>query len=112
MPSGLGAQFILANKHVPDAFSPSNKLWGKMIASQGVVADEINPVTAPNTAGIVVRKSKLDLVTSGGKLDLQKLLTEVTSGEFSMGVHEPLSVQHRLELLDDGFAFVCSRRRS
>lgn len=99
MPSGLGAQFILADKHVPDAFSPSNKLWGKMIESQGVVADEINPVTAPNTAGIVVRKSKLDLVTTDGKLDLQKLLTEVTSGEFSMGYTNPYQSSTGLNFL-------------
>ncbi|MCZ4273109.1 vWA domain-containing protein [Maritalea porphyrae] len=99
MPSGLGAQFILAGQNVPDAFSPSNKLWGKMIESQGISVDEINPVTAPNTAGIVVRKSKIDLITTDGVLDLQKLLTEVTSGEFSMGYTNPYQSSTGLNFL-------------
>jgi len=99
MPSGLGAQFILAGQNVPDAFSPSNKLWGKMIESQGIVVDEINPVTAPNTAGIVVRKSKTDLITTDGALDLQKLLTEVTSGDFSMGYTNPYQSSTGLNFL-------------
>jgi Ca-activated chloride channel family protein len=99
MPSGLGAQFILADQHVPDAFSPSNKLWGKMIEAQGIELTELNPVTAPNTAGIVVKKSKLDLITTGGQLDLQKLLTEVTSGDFAMGYTNPYQSSTGLNFL-------------
>ncbi|WP_415158316.1 VWA domain-containing protein [Maritalea sp.] len=99
MPSGLGAQFILAGQNVPDAFSPSNKLWGKMLTSQGIAVDEINAVTAPNTAGIVVRKSKMELITTDGALDLQKLLTEVTSGDFSMGYTNPYQSSTGLNFL-------------
>jgi len=99
MPSGLGAQFILADQHVPDGFSPSNLLWGKMIASQDIKLDQISAQTAPNTAGIVVKKSKMDLITSNGELDLQKLLTEVTSGDFAMGYTNPYQSSTGLNFL-------------
>jgi len=36
--SGLGMDYIVSGKYVPDAFSPSNELWGKMIEAHGVGA--------------------------------------------------------------------------
>ena len=89
MPSGLGAQFILASHQVPDAYSPSSSLWGKYLSSQNVKLETINEETAHNVAGVVVKKSKSYLVTTNGNLDIQKLLTEVTSGNFSMGYTNP-----------------------
>ncbi|OMH33780.1 VWA domain-containing protein [Motiliproteus sp. MSK22-1] len=97
--SGLGAQFILAHQNVPDAYSPSNFLWGKMLSAQGIELTTIAEVTAPNTAGIVVRKSKTDMVTSNGALDVQKLLTEVTSGTFAMGYTNPYQSSTGLNFL-------------
>jgi len=97
--SGLGAQFILAQRSVPDAFSPSNKLWGDMLTAQGVDLTTIAEVTAPNTAGIVVKKSKADMVLTNGSLDLQKLLTEVTSGSFAMGYTNPYQSSTGLNFL-------------
>ncbi|MEM7260278.1 MAG: VWA domain-containing protein, partial [Pseudomonadota bacterium] len=43
--SGLGAQFILAQRNTPDAFSPSNHLWGDMLSGQGIPLSLISPVT-------------------------------------------------------------------
>ncbi|MFK7894061.1 MAG: hypothetical protein AB8B63_24820, partial [Granulosicoccus sp.] len=80
--SGLGAQFILSGRYVPDGFSPSNELWGQMITAAGIPLETMATVTAPNTAGIVVKKSRMDLITSGGELDFAKLLTNVSSGSF------------------------------
>ena len=97
--SGLGAQFILARQNTPDAYSPSNFLWGKMLSAQGIELTTIAEQTAPNTAGIVVRKSKADMVTSNGALDVQKLLTEVTSGTFAMGYTNPYQSSTGLNFL-------------
>ena len=87
--SGLGAQFILSQRYVPDAFSPSNHLWGDMLQAQGIEVQQIASVTAPNTAGVIVRKSKKDQITTNGKLDVQKLLNVVTDGSFAMGYTNP-----------------------
>jgi len=73
--SGLGAQFMLAGAYTPDAFSPSNFLWGDMLNADGVKLDTIAEITAPNTAGIIVKKSKADMISTDGKLDIPKLLS-------------------------------------
>ncbi len=97
--SGLGTQFMLAGQYIPDAFSPSNGLWAKMLDADGVKLDVISEVTAPNTAGIVVKRSKSDLILSDGKLDIAKLLTNVTNGEFAMGYTNPYQSSTGLNFL-------------
>ncbi len=97
--SGVGAQFILAQREVPEAFSPSNRLWGDMLIAQGIKLETISERTAPNTAGVIVRSSKKDEITSDGKLDIQKLLTAVTSGDFAMGYTNPYQSSTGLNFL-------------
>jgi len=97
--SGAAASFLLANQNVPDAYSPSNLLWGQMLSSQGVNLTEIAKSTAPNVAGVVVQKKKIDQISSNGELDIQKLLTAVTSGEFAMGYTNPYQSSTGLNFL-------------
>lgn len=97
--SGLGAQFILSGRYVPDAFSPSNTLWGELLSADGVELATIDEVTAPNTAGVIVKKDRLDEITSNGVLDIGKLLTVVTNGDFSMGYTNPYQSSTGLNFL-------------
>jgi len=97
--SGLGAQFMLAGQYMPDAFSPSNFLWGDMLIAAGIDMQTIADVTAPNTAGIIVKKSKIDLITTAGKLDVPKLLTNVSNGSFAMGYTNPYQSSTGLNFL-------------
>lgn len=97
--SGLGTQFMLANRYIPDAFSPSNALWGKMLQANGVEVDVIAQRTAPNTAGIVVKKNRLDDITTNNKLDLEKLVTNVSNGSFAMGYTNPFQSSTGLNFL-------------
>lgn len=97
--SGVGAQFILAQRNVPDGFSPSNRLWGDMLQAQGIPLVTIAQRTAPNTAGVIVRSSKKDEITTNGELDVQKLLTAVTGGTFSMGYTNPYQSSTGLNFL-------------
>jgi Ca-activated chloride channel family protein len=97
--SGAAASFLLANQHVPDAYSPSNELWGQMLASQGVALTMVAEATAPNTTGVVVQKNKVDQITTDGKLDIQKLLTLVTNGQFAMGYTNPYQSSTGLNFL-------------
>ncbi len=99
MDSGLGAQFMLANSYVPDAYSPSNALWGMMLDANGVKVDTIAAQTAPNVAGIVVKKEKIDQITTAGKLDIAKLLTNVSNGSFAMGYTNPYQSSTGLNFL-------------
>jgi len=97
--SGLGAQFILARSNTPEAFSPSNHLWGDMLIAQGIPLKTIAPVTAPNTAGVIVRSSKKSMITTNGSIDIQKLLTAVTGGNFAMGYTNPYQSSTGLNFL-------------
>ena len=97
--SGLGAQFMLARRYTPDAYSPSNFLWSKLLEANGVRLETIAEVTAPNTAGIIVKKSKKDLITTDGKLDIPKLLTSVSDGSFAMGYTNPYQSSTGLNFL-------------
>ena len=97
--SGLGAQFMLAKRYTPDAYSPSNFLWSKLLDANGIRLETIAEVTAPNTAGIVVKKSKKDLITTDGQLDIAKLLTSVSDGSFSMGYTNPYQSSTGLNFL-------------
>jgi len=97
--SGLGAQFMLAGAYTPDAFSPSNFLWGDMLNADGVQLDTISEITAPNTAGIIVKKSKADMISTDGKLDIPKLLNSVSSGTFAMGYTNPYQSSTGLNFL-------------
>ncbi len=97
--SGLGAQFMLAGAYTPDAFSPSNFLWGDMLNADGVKLDTVADITAPNTAGIIVKKSKADMISTDGKLDIPKLLNSVSNGSFAMGYTNPYQSSTGLNFL-------------
>ena len=96
---GLGAQFMLANRHMPDGYSPSHYLWADMLQANGIKTETISEQTAPNIAGIVVKKSKLDQITENGKLDLGKLITNVSAGSFAMGYTNPYQSSTGLNFL-------------
>lgn len=97
--SGLGAQFMLAGRYMPDAFSPSNFLWGDMLNADGIELDTIAEKTAPNTAGIIVKKSKANMILSDGQLDVPKLLNNVSNGSFAMGYTNPYQSSTGLNFL-------------
>lgn len=87
--SGLGAQFIMTGQYLPEAYSPANALWGNLVNSSSNKVTTIAAVTAPSVAGIIVKKAKLDQITSDNKLDIAKLLTNVSNGSFAMGYTNP-----------------------
>lgn len=98
--SGLGAQFMLSGTYIPDAYSPSNALWVKMLNASGIKTKTILEVTAPNTAGVVVKKSMASLISNdNGDLDVSKLLTSVSSGDFAMGYTNPYQSSTGLNFL-------------
>lgn len=97
--SGLGAQFIMSGRYVPDAYSPSNLLWANLIRANGSRMQTIAEVTAPNTAGVIVKKSRIKEITSEGKLDVPQLLTQVSSGQFAMGYTNPYQSSTGLNFL-------------
>ena len=54
--SGAAIDYIISGKHVPEAYSPSNELWGEMVRAENVRAELIEKSLAGNTAGILVSR--------------------------------------------------------
>lgn len=98
--SGLGAQFIMTGQYVAEGYSPSNTLWGSLVnGSSNSKLTTIADVTAPSVAGIIVKKNKFEQITTAGKLDIAKLLTNVSNGSFAMGYTNPYQSASGLNFL-------------
>lgn len=60
--SGTGHEFIKAGKYIPDAYSPSNELWVRMIEASGAETQQITESLVSNYAGLVINKKTKDIL--------------------------------------------------
>ncbi|OBY81129.1 hypothetical protein BBG47_02275 [Paenibacillus sp. KS1] len=90
--SGTAADYIRSGKYMPDAYTPSNELFGEMIKSSGVKTELISKRLAGNVPGIVISKSKHDaLISSYGAVNVKTVTEAISNNEFSMGYTDPFS---------------------
>ena len=100
IPSGVGADYITSGKARPDAYTPSNELWGEMIISRGVKAELVEKRLAGNVAGILLTKSKKDeLVNKYGAINTRTITDAVVSDELDMGYTNPFTSSTGLNFL-------------
>ena len=82
VPSGEAADYITSGKYRPDAYTPSNGLWGEMIISQGVKAELVEDRLVGNVAGILLTKAKKDeLVDKYGTINTKTIVDAVVNNE-------------------------------
>ncbi|MDR2650170.1 MAG: VWA domain-containing protein [Clostridiales bacterium] len=92
MASGLAMDYISSGKYTPDAFTPSNELWGDALAANGVEISLAEKRLAGNVAGIVLSKAKQkDIMDKYGSTGLNSIVQAVTAGDLIMGYANPLS---------------------
>ncbi|MGG4193039.1 VWA domain-containing protein [Paenibacillus jamilae] len=90
--SGTAADYIRSGKYMPDAYTPSNELFGEMIKASGVKTELIGKRLAGNVPGIVISKSKHDaLISSYGAVNVKTVTEAISNNEFSMGYTDPFS---------------------
>jgi len=100
IPSGEGADYITSGKYLPDAYTPSNELWGEMIISKGVKAELVQKRLAGNVAGILLTKSKKDeLVNKHGAINTKTISDAVANRELAMGYTNPFASSTGLNFL-------------
>ena len=100
MPSGQGADYITSDKYLPDAYTPSNELWGEMIVSRGVKAQLVQKRLAGNVAGILLTKAKKDeLVAKYGAINIKTIVDAVANKELEMGYTNPFASSTGLNFL-------------
>ncbi|MFS0724584.1 VWA domain-containing protein [Paenibacillus sp. 1P07SE] len=98
--SGTATDYIRSGKYVPDAFTPSNELWGEMVKAEGVQAELIEKRLVPNVTGIVTNQAKYDeLIEKYGALNVKTVTDAITANELSMGYTDPFASSTGLNFL-------------
>jgi Ca-activated chloride channel homolog len=98
--SGTATDYIRSGKYVPDAFSPSNELWGEMVKANGTPTELISKRLVGNVAGVVSNKKKYDeLVGKYGSLNVKTITDAIAANELSMGYTDPFASSTGLNFL-------------
>jgi Ca-activated chloride channel family protein len=98
--SGTATDYIKSGKYVPDAFTPSNELWGEMVKASGVKVHKVTDRLVGNVPGIVIAKSKYDaLMSTYGAINVKTVTEAIADNEFSMGYTDPFASSTGLNFL-------------
>ncbi|CAN7751613.1 VWA domain-containing protein [Paenibacillus sp. LjRoot56] len=98
--SGTATDYIKSGKYVPDAFTPSNELWGEMIKSGGPKIQLVTKRLVGNVPGIVISKKKYDaLVAKYGSINVNTVTQAISNNEFAMGYTDPFASSTGLNFL-------------
>lgn len=90
--SGTATDYIKSGKYIPDAFTPSNELWGEMVKASGVETELITKRLVGNVPGIVIAKAKYDaLIDQYGAVNVKTVTEAIANNEFSMGYTDPFA---------------------
>ncbi|WP_141505348.1 vWA domain-containing protein [Paenibacillus luteus] len=98
--SGTAADYIRSGKYIPDAFTPSNELWGEMVKAEGIPTQLVSKRLVGNVAGIVSTKTKYDeLVDKYGSLNIKTVTDAIADNELAMGYTDPFASSTGLNFL-------------
>lgn len=100
IPSGEAADYIISGKSRPDAYTPSNELWGEIITTQGVKTELVKKRLVGNVAGILLTRAKKDeLVNKYGAINTTTIIDAVVNDELDMGYTNPFASSTGLNFL-------------
>lgn len=98
--SGTAKDYIISGKYVPDAFTPSNELWGEMVKESGASIELVSKRLTGNVTGVVTKKAKYDeLIKKYGSLNLKTLTDAIAANELAMGYTDPFASSTGLNFL-------------
>ncbi|SFR80839.1 vWA domain-containing protein [Anaeromicropila populeti] len=98
--SGMAMDYIVSGKYLPDAFSPSNELWGAMIENKGVAIQLEEKKLAGNVAGILLSKKKQEeLIQKYGEITIKTIAQATAESEIAMGYTNPFASSTGLNFL-------------
>lgn len=102
--SGLAVDYIVSGKHVPQAFTPSNELWGEMIKAKKVNIEMVEKRIVGNQAGIILEKKAYDkFVSKYGEVSLDKIVEATVNDGLAMGYTNPYASSTGLNFLVSTF---------
>jgi Ca-activated chloride channel family protein len=98
--SGTGMDYIISGKYLPDAYTPSNELWGEILKAKGVNVTLAEKRLVGNVAGIVLSNQKNDELTKKyGSVNLKIITQAVANNELEMGYTNPFASAAGLNFL-------------
>ncbi len=90
--SGTGMEFIASGKYQPDAFTPSNELWMRMIEAYNVKTELIDARLVGNVAGIVMKESLYnELSKKYQEINIKSIVNAIVNGDLAMGYTNPFA---------------------
>lgn len=104
--SGAAVDYIVSGKYVPEAFSPSNELWAKMVQAQHANLDLVDTGIAKNAPGILLSQSTYDALNQKyGKVDLDVIVEATINNEIAMGYTNPYASSTGMNFLISALAY-------
>lgn len=98
--SGTATDYIRSGKYVPDAFTPSNELWGEMVKAEGVKTERIAKRLVGNVPGIVISKAKHEeMIEKYGAVNIKTVTDAIADNELAMGYTDPFASSTGLNFL-------------
>lgn len=98
--SGLSVDYIISGKYVPQVFTPSNELWGKMIEAEGADIQLVDKSIVSNTAGILVDKETYsEIEKKYGSVSINSVVQATVDGTIAMGYTNPYASSTGLNFL-------------
>ncbi len=90
--SGAAIDYIISGKYVPEVYSPSNTLWGEMIAAENVDIRLVEERIAGNCTGILVNdETYRQIKDTYGEVNSGTIIEATIKSEISMGYTNPYS---------------------
>lgn len=98
--SGAASDYIANKVYVPQAYTPSNELFGELANQSGAKLTLVEKQLVDNTAGIAISKSGVDTVKEKyGELTSENVITAVLNGDIQMGYTYPYTSATGLNFL-------------
>lgn len=98
--SGLSVDYISSGKYVPQAYTPSNELWGEMVEAEGVDIQLVDDSLVNNTAGILVDKDTYsEIEKKYGTVSIDTVIQATVDGTIAMGYTNPYASSTGLNFL-------------
>lgn len=100
IPSGAASDYICNNVYVPQAYTPSNTLFGELAKQNGARLTIVEEQLVPNTAGIALSKTAKSTIESNyGSVSFETVVDSVVAGDVQMGYTYPYTSATGLNFL-------------
>ena len=100
--SGMGSDYIVSGKYLPDAYTPSNSMWGTMAVSNGAELSTKNGTDrlVGNVAGILLADDMVKTLTADyGSITIETITKAAQDGKVAMGYTYPYTSSTGLNFL-------------